>query len=101
MVRDATTYASAGFPFKLGEYLATGKPVIASRIDDVDKYLEDRRSAVLIEPGSVEAIAEAMRYILRRPDAARAIGREGREVARNAFEKTRLGQALYEFLRAI
>src|SRR5208283_1749146 len=35
MTRVNVAFANAGFPFKLGEFLATGKPVIASRVSDV------------------------------------------------------------------
>ena len=52
MTRGSSAFAQAGFPFKLGEYLATGRPVVASRVSDVTEYLTDRRDAILIEPDS-------------------------------------------------
>jgi glycosyltransferase involved in cell wall biosynthesis len=86
MIRTDTPYAHAGFPFKLGEYLATGKPTIASRIGDVPLYLQDRINALLVEPGSVNDLVEAIQFVIRHPHLAGDIGKRGREVAEHYFE---------------
>ena len=39
MCRTNSGFANAGFPFKLGEYLATGNPVISTKASDVENYL--------------------------------------------------------------
>jgi glycosyltransferase involved in cell wall biosynthesis len=101
MVRNASVYANAGFPFKLGEYLATGNPTIASRVGDVTEYLVDRQHAVLVEPGSVVAIVNALEYVLDHPAEAHSIGLAGRHVAEQSFEKDRSGRELLEFLSAV
>ena len=43
MTRIDSSFANAGFPWKLGEYLATGKPVIATDVSDVKYYLTDKQ----------------------------------------------------------
>jgi glycosyltransferase involved in cell wall biosynthesis len=85
MTRIDHPYAQAGFPFKLGEYLATGRPVVASKVSDVTHWLRHKDSAMLVEPGIAAGIAESVEYLLQHPDAATAIGRRGREVAGRAF----------------
>jgi len=55
--------ANAGFPFKLGEFLASGKPVIASRVSDIENFISDRRHAVLVNPGSIDDIVSGVRYL--------------------------------------
>lgn len=98
MTRGASAFAQAGFPFKLGEYLATGRPVVASRVSDVTEYLTDRRDAVLIEPDSAASIVEAVEWLLDHPDEALQIGRAGRQTAERCFDARRQATTLVELL---
>lgn len=64
MTRNNSAFANAGFPFKLGEFLAAGKLVIASRIGDIEKYLEHKENAYLIKPESTQEIIEGLTYYM-------------------------------------
>lgn len=85
MVRVNTDFANRGFPFKLGEYLATGRPVVVSKIGDIVDYLIDMENAYFVEPGSVESIFECLDYILLHEGEALAVGRAGRLIAEEYF----------------
>jgi len=98
MTRVDLAFAHAGFPFKLGEYLATGKPVIASRVSDVDKFLVSGQNAMLVQPGSSAEICEAVEFLINDRDSAAAIGMRGREVAKSFFDYKNQGKALLSFL---
>jgi glycosyltransferase involved in cell wall biosynthesis len=50
MTRNNSAFANAGFPFKLGEYLAAGKLIIASKVGDVGRYLTHKENAFLVQP---------------------------------------------------
>ena len=50
MARPDSRQARGGFPTKLGEYLATGKPVCVTKVGEITVYLEDNVSAFLAEP---------------------------------------------------
>jgi len=84
-IRRGSAFAATGFPFKLGEYLATGKPVIATAIGDIPRYLHDRTDAVLVPPNSVPALVEAMEYLLADRARAQRLGHAGRQVAWEHF----------------
>ena len=86
MTRVDFAFAHAGFPFKLGEFLATGKPVIASRVSDVDMFLANGHNAMLVQPGSSTEVCEAAEFFINNPESAAAIGLRGREVAKSLFE---------------
>jgi glycosyltransferase involved in cell wall biosynthesis len=101
MTRTNSAYANAGFPFKLGEYLAAGKPVIASRVNGIRSYLSDDESAILIEPGSKDAIADGMSYLLERPDRVQSIGRMARQIAQEHFSKQSQQKPLLRFLQRV
>jgi glycosyltransferase involved in cell wall biosynthesis len=98
MTRIDTGYAQAGFPFKLGEYLATGKPVIASSVSDVPEFLKDRHDAMLVTSGSSEAIVEAAEVLLNDQENALVIGAQGRATAKRLFDYRAQGKRLYEFI---
>lgn len=101
MVRINIGYAHAGFPFKLGEFLATGKPVIASCVSDVECMLENNREAILVEPGDSRGIAMAAERLIANPDEAAVIGERGRKKARVLFDHQMQGRSLLAFLRRL
>jgi len=98
VVRMPTEFADRGFPFKLGEYLATGRPVVASRVSDVGLYLEDRVNAMLVEPGSVPGIVAAINYLLADEGRALTLGQAGRTVAVGNFSAQNNGRRLFELI---
>ena len=101
MTRVDLAFAHAGFPFKLGEFLATGKPVIASRVSDVDKFLVHGHNAMLVQAGSSTEICEAAEFLINNPESAAAIGVRGREVAKSFFDYRQQGKALLTFLENV
>lgn len=101
MTRTSADFANAGFPFKLGEYLATGNPVIASKNSDVTLYLEHMKDAILTTPGDVREIEEAIRFLVARQDNAIQIGRSGREKCRRHFDPLNNGRLLMELFRSL
>ncbi len=101
MTRIEGDYANAGFPFKLGEFLATGKPVIASNVSDIGMYLEDRQDVLLVKPGDAGDIEAAVEYLLSNPDKALQMGKSGRKKALQLFDYRLQGRALLDFLHAL
>ena len=99
MTRVDLAFAHAGFPFKLGEFLATGKPVIASRVSDIERFLVDKHNAMLVQPGSSNAVCEAAEFLIDNPESAEVIGPRGREVAKSFFDYRQQGKALHNFLQ--
>lgn len=98
MCRTESGFANAGFPFKLGEYLATGNPVICTKVSDVEYYL-DENDAYLIEPGKPQQITGALLSIVNDPDEARARGMKGLEKCRKFFSAETNGQILLDVLK--
>jgi len=101
MSRVDLAFAHAGFPFKLGEFLAAGKPVIASRVSDVDKFLIHGVNVLLVKAGSSTEICEAAEFLINNPESAAAIGMRGREVAKSFFDYRQQGKALLSFLESV
>lgn len=70
-------------PIKLFEYMASGKPILASAIPSVTEVLEDGRNCLLVEPGSTASLGMGIRKILGDRQFADAIARVAREDVRN------------------
>ena len=86
------------FPTKLGEYLASGRPVVSSRVGEVGAYLSDGETAMIAEPGDLEGWRDRIVRLLDDSALASRIGAAGRELARREFDYRVHSQRLYEFL---
>jgi glycosyltransferase involved in cell wall biosynthesis len=98
MTRVNTRYANAGFPFKIAEYLASGKPVIATKISDIEYYLEDNKNAILIQPNNSDEITSAVEKIINDRDNAERIGLNGKNVAKEHFNPEKHANQLMQFI---
>jgi glycosyltransferase involved in cell wall biosynthesis len=99
--RPDSKQAQGGFPTKLGEYLATGNPVCATRVGEIPDYLIDNESVFFAVPGSIESFAEAMDRALSIPDNAKRVGLNGRRVAEREFNKDIQARKLLDFLKEL
>jgi glycosyltransferase involved in cell wall biosynthesis len=97
MPRNNSIQANAGFPFKLAEYLATGKPVIASRVSDVADYITDA-DAYIYEPGEYKEIEGIINKILSNPQQAGITGNNGKQKAVKYFSAGTATQQFYQYL---
>lgn len=66
-------YAFYMSPLKLFEYMASGKPIVASDLPVVREVLNES-NALLVEPDNVEKFVEAIKLILANPDLGTALG---------------------------
>lgn len=70
-----------GSPTKLFEYMAMGRAIIASDLDQVGEILEHGRAAQMTVPGSVESLVTGLRALIEDPARRAALGREARRLA--------------------
>jgi glycosyltransferase involved in cell wall biosynthesis len=68
-----------GSPTKLFEYMAMGKGIVASRLDQLAKVLEHNRTAVLVTPGDVDELSQAILYLASNEDKRAALGAAARQ----------------------
>lgn len=67
-----------GLPNTVLEALASGTPLVATPAGGIASVVEDGRSGVIVPERDARALAAAMTALLRNPDRATALGREGR-----------------------
>jgi glycosyltransferase involved in cell wall biosynthesis len=64
---------------KAFEYMACGMPVISSDLPPERVFLREGQTALFVEPGNVQAMAEAIHSLLSDPSRAQAMGEAGRQ----------------------
>ncbi len=99
--RASGTFSTAGFPTKLGEYLATGKPVVVTATGDIADYLTDGVSAYLVAPDDVNAFSERLRYVMSHSAEAAEVGKRGREVAMREFDSRMQSNRVLSFIAGL
>ncbi len=87
-------------PNKLGEYLASGRPVISCRVGDVCDLLVHKQDAYLAEPGDDQDFARQMIDILQHPEQAEAVGVRGQRIAQRRLHPAVHQKQIAEFFRA-
>jgi glycosyltransferase involved in cell wall biosynthesis len=101
MTRVNSKFANAGFPFKLGEFLASGKAVVATNVGDVSNYLFNDVNAMVISPDSVDEIAEALDILINNPEKRKSLGIEARKTAEQFFDSDKVGMQLLSIFKAV
>jgi len=74
-----------GLPYVMLEAMSCGIPVIATSVGDIPLLIQDNITGYLIPPGDVGALTLRMRDIASRPEHARAMADEGRNLVNRKF----------------
>jgi len=70
-----------GSPTKLFEYMAMGKGIVASRLDQLAEVLTHNNTALLITPGNVDELVDAIHQLAQDQNLRRRLGERARAVA--------------------
>src|SRR5690606_34621651 len=81
---------SESFGLAALEAMASGAPVVASRVGGLPEVVEHGVSGYLFPPGSVEEMAEAGLRILDDPEERARLSRAGRRIAEERFSSDRV-----------
>lgn len=98
LTRPNNKQAHYGFPTKLGEYLLSKRPVVVSRVGDIDAFLTDGVNARLVQPDDIDEIANKMIWISNNPSEANVVGVNGYYCAISNFDNViEVKKMLYAF----
>jgi glycosyltransferase involved in cell wall biosynthesis len=101
LARPLSKQAEGGFPTKLGEYLATGVPVVVTKVGELPLFLTDGINAYLAEPNSIDSFASKLNEALINYNLASAIGKEGQKLAYSTFNNIYQGKLLATYIQSI
>ena len=73
-------------------------PVVATRVGGVEEIVQDGQSGILVEPGNIKGLAEAVIHLKRNPELAKNMGQHARGIIESRFDferRMRLMEAFY------
>jgi len=74
-----------GFGISILEAMAVGRPVIATTVGGIPEFVTHDVTGLLVEPGNVAALADAITKVLRNSDQARQMGLKGQAHVREKY----------------
>ena len=100
LARPSSLQSTGGFPTKLGEYLATGNPVVVTAVGDIPQYLNES-NAFVVAPDNNKAFADALVKVFSDYDMAKWVGQKGKELSQTVFSAKVQSQRLHDYLKTI
>ncbi|MES2334376.1 MAG: glycosyltransferase family 4 protein [Pseudomonadota bacterium] len=94
-----TSFAE-GLPVVYMEALASGIPVVASRVAGVQELVEDGVTGFTVPPGDVVTLADRMSRLMSDPELAARMGTAGRKAVEREHDIAREGAWLADLFRA-
>ncbi len=96
-----TIQDSSRFPHKIGEYLASGNPVITTNVGEIKNYFEDGKTALIADNFEIDLFAEKMRFVLENPEKAKKIGQNGKKLGFKEFHYKNHGNRIKNFMQEL
>ncbi len=101
ITRPDTAQTKAGFPTKLGEYMALGKPVLATKFGDIEKYFKDKDNIILAECDDPGSIADKLEWMICNTIETRNIALNGHKVAELLLEYNISMKRILQFITKV
>lgn len=92
---------TARFPHKIGEYLASGRPIITGNVGEVGRHFEHEVNAFLAAEYTPEAYSAIMECIERNISIANKVGENGRKLGLTKFNFEDYGELISNFLERV
>lgn len=75
-----------GIPNSLIECMAAGKPVVATRVDDIPELVEHEKTGLLIDDNDLDGLVAAMERLMTDPMLRQRLGEAGQERVARDFD---------------
>jgi len=89
---------SGNFPNKLGEYMASGVPVVTTKVGEISLFIKDGYNGFLAEPNSVDSFYMKMKEALNSPQKT-DIGLRGKDTALKEFDYLKLSRIVTDEIK--
>lgn len=103
--REGAVFALASrqdsFPLVITEAMASGLPVVTTRVGGIPTLVEDGVDGLLVPPDDLGALVDALRRVLMDQDLACRLGRAGREKAVRSLNWSSRGELTNRVLRDV
>jgi len=86
-----------GFPNTILEYMAAGKPIVATNVGGNPEIVVHRQTGLLVPPRNPEALASATLQLLKNQELAERMGKMGKKRVESLFPLVRMVDS-YDFV---
>jgi glycosyltransferase involved in cell wall biosynthesis len=87
------------FGWTIAEAMASGKPLVATRVGGIPEVVADGKSGYLVDRGDVAAMAEKILSLAAAPALCASLGETGRQICETKFDMKKNVAALIRFYR--
>jgi glycosyltransferase involved in cell wall biosynthesis len=91
----------ARFPHKVGEYLASGNPVISTNYGEIKCYFQDMKDMLIAGTYDIDMFADKMQFVIDHPEEAQKIGLKGKQMGLNNFDYRNNATKINDFINSI
>ena len=88
-------------PIRILEAMACARPVVATGVCAIPEVITSERSAILVPPGSSEALGDAICSLLRDPERRMEIGRRARQTVVDRYDWSHNAKKTFMFYEEI
>ena len=99
LLTTPNSYISGGFPTKLGEYMLSGVPVVATNAGEISDYVEDRNEVILVPVGDIDSIAEQILFVEQHPSEVKIMAENAKRKVCTTFSADTYVNNLIRFLQ--
>jgi len=92
-------YSSGGFPTKVGEYMLSMTPIVATSAGDLLKFIQPDKEALFAPPHDIDKIADLLLFIENHPNEAHIMATNAREKVLRVFNADTYIGDLIKFLQ--
>jgi glycosyltransferase involved in cell wall biosynthesis len=90
-----------GTPLKLFEYMAAGKAIVATDLNQAAEVIQDGHNGLLVEAGDVGGFAEAMLALLEDSGKRARLGKNARQLAMEQYSWKQYTRRLEEIYQSV
>ncbi|WP_255334807.1 glycosyltransferase family 4 protein [Methanosarcina sp. KYL-1] len=85
LLHPTERFKKTAYPLKLFEYMACGKPVLASDLPAMGKIVKETKCGLLTDPKNMEKISDSIIYLLENPQKAEEMGMNGKKAVETKY----------------
>lgn len=101
LARPENEQAMYGFPTKLGEYLATGRPVVVTNVGEIGFFLKDMENCRMAKPSDEQDFADKMNWVADNYEEALHLGRKGKGLTKTEFSCRKQSKRVLAFMESV
>lgn len=90
-----------GIPVALMEAMASGCPVISTRVSGIPELIEDRHDGLLVSERDPEALADAIQQLLEEPELRARLAARARARIEHGFDANKEATRLHGYMKEV